>query len=95
MESRHEIIWRVSGRVVESIYNVGRKDRPYWQVIVELDEGFACVYVRRDDLRKIAERLQDGDLIEASGVISPHRIVEAAKKPLFLDPVEHLAKINP
>ncbi len=94
MDSRHEIIWRLSGRVVESIYNIGRKDRPYWQVVIELDKGFACVYVRRDDLRKIAEKLNCGDFIEVSGSISPHRIVEAAKKPLFLDPVEHLAKLN-
>ena len=79
---------------MESIYNVGRKDRPYWQDVLEVDGGFTCVYVRRDDLRKVAERLESGDLIEASGVISPHRVVEAAKKPIFLDPVEHLMKTN-
>jgi len=94
VDTRHEVIWRVSGRVVESIYNVGRKDRPYWQVVIELDEGFACVYVRRDDLRKIAEKLVGGDLVEASGVIAPHRVVESAKKPMFLDPVEHLRKLT-
>jgi hypothetical protein len=94
MDHRHEIIWRISGRVIETIYNPGRKDRPFWQVVIELDNGFACIYVRREDLRRVAEKLGEGDLIEASGVTTPHRVVNAAKKPLFLDPVEHLAKLN-
>ena len=79
---------------METIYNIGRKDRPYWQVIIEVNGGFACVYVRRENLRKVAEKLEVGDLIEASGVTSPHQIVESAKKPIFLDPADHLARLD-
>lgn len=94
MEGRHEVLWRVSGRVAETIYKVGRKDRPYWQVVIEVDGGFTCVYVRQDSLRKVAEKLECGDLVEASGVISPHRMVESAKKPIFLDPADHLSRLD-
>lgn len=79
---------------MEIIYNVGRKDRPYWQVVIEVDGGFTCVYVRSEELRKVAERLESGHLVEASGVLSPHRLVEAAKKPIFLDSVDYLAKLD-
>ncbi len=73
---------------------MGRKDSPYWQVVAEVDGGFACVYVRRENLRKVAEKLESGDRIEVSGVLSPHRLVEAAKKPIFLDSVDHLVKLD-
>jgi hypothetical protein len=90
-----EIVWRLSGHVVETIYNLGRNHRLYWQVVLETDGGFACIYVRNEPLRTISEGLVPGDRIEASGSLTPHRNVDMARKPLFLNPVEQLVRLAP
>jgi len=93
MSSKRELIWHITGTVVETIYNIGRRDRPYWQVVLELDGGYACVYVRSDLLLPIAEKLEVGQLVQASGAVKPRREVSDAKKPIFLDPVAELRPI--
>ncbi len=93
MSSKRELIWHVTGTVVESIYNLG-KNKPYWQVIIETDDGYVCLYARNDAVRPIAEGLAVGEKIEASGKVKPHKSVADAKRPIFLDPVEHLSPID-
>jgi hypothetical protein len=91
---KQELIWHVSGMVVETIYNLGNRNKPYWQVIVEIEGGFICLYARNDEMRPIAEGLAVGQKIEASGKVKPRKAVADAKRPIFLDPVEHLSPID-
>ena len=94
MSDKRELVWRVTGTVAESLYAIGKRDRPYWQLIIEIDEGFVCVYVRGDALRTIAESLEKGDRVEASGTVKPRRGLNESKGPVWLDPVEHLRKLD-
>lgn len=94
MSSKRELIWHVKGTVIETIYNLGNRNKPYWQVIIEIDDGFVCLYARNDIVRPIAEGLVVGEKIEASGKIKPRKSVAEAKRPVFLDPVEHLSPID-
>jgi hypothetical protein len=94
MGTKQELIWHLTGTVVESIYNLGQRGKPYWQIIVQLDDGYVSLYVRSDTMRPIAENLSIGQKIEASGKIKPVKTVDAAKRPIFLDPVEQLSPID-
>lgn len=94
MSSKRELIWHVTGTVIETIYNLGNRNKPYWQVVIEIDAGFVCLYARNDVVRPIAEGLAVGEKVEASGKVKPHKSVADAKRPLFLDPVEHLSPID-
>ena len=94
MSSKRELIWHVTGTVIETIYNLGNRNKPYWQVIIETDDGYVCLYARNDVVRPIAEGLAVGAKIEASGKVKPHKSVADAKRPIFLDPVEHLSPID-
>ena len=94
MSSKRELIWHVTGTVIETIYNLGNRNKPYWQVVIEIDDGFVCLYARNDVVRPIAEGLAVGGKIEASGKVKPHKSGADAKRPLFLDPVEHLSPID-
>jgi hypothetical protein len=84
----------VRGTVIESNFNLGKKDRPYWQVVVEVEGGFVCIYVRKDELRPIAERLAVGTPIEASGFVRPGSEVNRSKGPVWLDPVDQLRALD-
>ena len=94
MGNKSELIWHVTGVVVETIYNLGNRNKPYWQVIIEIDGGFVCIYARSEAMRPIAENLSVGQKIEASGKGKPRKDVTEAKRPLFLDPVEQLSPID-
>jgi hypothetical protein len=94
MSGKRELIWHVTGTVIETIYNLGNRNKPYWQVIVEIDDGYVCLYARNDVVRPIAEGLAVGEKIEASGKVKPHKSLDVAKRPIFLDPVEHLSPID-
>jgi hypothetical protein len=83
--------WYLSGTVVETALRVGRKGLSYWQVVVQLENGFACMYVRRDELKAVAQNLAPGQLVHAAGVVRPRRAVSESKGPVWLDPVEHLS----
>lgn len=94
MGSKDELIWHVSGTVVETVYNRGKKDKPFWQVVLEIDGGFVCLYVRTDPLRTIVEGLSSGRKIVASGKVKPRANGSDAKRPIFLDPVEQFSRID-
>ena len=94
MSSKRELIWHVTGTVVETIYNLGSRNKPYWQVIVEIDDGFVCMYARSDAMRPIAENLSVGQKIEASGKVKPRKAVADSKRPIFLDPVEQISPLD-
>lgn len=94
MSNKRELIWHITGTVVKTEYNMGNKGKPYWQVIVELDNGYVCLYVRSDDVRPIAENLSKGQKVVASGKVKPHISEVNAKRPVFLDPVEQLSPID-
>ncbi len=94
MSDKRELVWRVIGTVAETQYAVGKRERPYWQVLIEIDGGFVCVYVRSETLRKTAESLEKGDRVEASGTTKPRRTTTESKGPVWLDPVEHLRKLT-
>jgi hypothetical protein len=83
--------WYLSGTVVETALRVGRKGHAFWQVVVQLENGFACMYVRRDELKTVAQNLVPGQLVQAAGVVRPRRVVSESKGPVWLDPVEHLS----
>ena len=94
MSGKRELIWHVTGTVIETIYNLGNRNKPYWQVIVEIDDGYVCLYARNDVVRPIAEGLAVGEKIEASGKVKPQKSITDAKRPIFLDPVENLSPID-
>lgn len=94
MSDKRELVWRVIGTVAESQFAIGKREKPYWQLLVEVDGGFVCVYVRSDTLRTIAENLEKGDRVEASGTVRPRRTTNESKGPVWLDPVEHLRKLD-
>ena len=94
MTSKRELVWRVTGTVAESNFVVGKRDKPYWQLLVEVDNGFVCMYVRSDALRAVAEKLEKGDQVEATGTAKPRRNLSESKGPVWLDPVEHLSLIE-
>jgi hypothetical protein len=94
MPERRELVWRVTGTVADTKFAVGKRERPFWQVLVEVDDGFVCMYVRSETLRKIAESLEKGDRVEASGTVKPRRTTTESKGPVWLDPVEHLRKLT-
>lgn len=94
MSDKRELVWRVIGTVAETQFAIGKREKPYWQLLIEVDGGFVCVYVRSDTLRTIAENLGKGDKVEASGTVRPRRTVNESKGPVWLDPVEHLRKLN-
>ena len=94
MSSKRELIWHVTGTVIETIYNLGSRNKPYWQVIIEIDDGYVCLYARSDAMRPIAEGLAVGEKIEASGKVKPQKSVSDAKRTIFLDPIEHLSPID-
>jgi len=94
MGGKQELIWYVSGTVVETVYNLGNRGKAYWQVVIAIDDGFVCLYARNDEMRPIAENLSIGQKIEASGKVKPRKAVSEAKRPIFLDPVEQLSPIE-
>ena len=94
MGNKRELIWHLTGTVVETIYNLGNRGKPYWQIILELDDGFVTMYARSEVVRPIAENLSVGQKIEASGKMKPRKAVTEAKRPLFLDPVDQLSPIE-
>ncbi len=94
MALRRELVWHLKGNVLETIYNVGKKDRPYWQVVIEVEGGNFCIYVRDDDLRPIAERLIAGSLVEASGIARAKQEGVGSKGPVWLDPTNQLRVIE-
>jgi hypothetical protein len=83
--------WYLSGTVVETALRMGRNGLSFYQVVVQLENGFACMYVRRDELKVIAQNLVSGQLVHAAGVVRPRRVVSESKGPVWLDPVEHLS----
>ena len=94
MSKKSELIWYLNGTVVETIYNLGKKGKPFWQIIIELDDGYVSMYARSDTSRSIAEKLVIGQKIEASGKVKPRKLIAESKRPIFLDPVEQLSPIN-
>lgn len=94
MGNKRELIWHLTGTVVETIYNLGNRGKPYWQIILELDDGFVTMYARSESVRPIAENLSVGQKVEASGKMKPRKAVTEAKRPLFLDPVDQLSPIE-
>lgn len=90
---KRELVWRVVGTVADVQFNIGKRDRPYWQLVVEVDGGFVCLYVRHEALRAQAEKLEKGDQVEASGTVKPRREMAESKGPVWLDPVEQLRKL--
>jgi hypothetical protein len=94
MGNKRELIWHLTGTVVETIYNLGNRGKPYWQIILELDDGFVTMYARSEAVRPIAENLSVGQKVEASGKMKPRKAVTEAKRPLFLDPVDQLSPIE-
>jgi hypothetical protein len=94
MGNKRELIWHLTGTVVETIYNLGNRGKPYWQIILELDDGFVTMYARSETVRPIAENLSVGQKVEASGKMKPRKAVTEAKRPLFLDPVDQLSPIE-
>ena len=90
MSSKHRVLWHLKGLVEESRRNIGRKNRTYWQVIVKVEDGFVCAYVRKQELFLVAESLSPGQLIEASGVIRPHKEQLRSTGSVWLDPVDQL-----
>ena len=94
MGNKRELIWHLTGTVVETIYNLGNRGKPYWQIILELDDGLVTMYARSEVVRPIAENLSVGQKVEASGRIKPRKAVTEAKRPLFLDPVDQLSPIE-
>jgi hypothetical protein len=95
MPRKSELLWQVCGEVIETVYKVGKRERPFWQIIVKIESGYLCLYVRDDRLRLIAEDLQTGELIVASGSLKAHRDRDKAKLPNFLDPVDQLVRVPP
>lgn len=93
MGTKRELVWRVLGTVYTAEFNVGKKEKPYWQVLVEVDNGYVCAYVRSESLRPIAECLIKGDLVEMTGTIKPRKLPNESKGPVWLDPVEQIRKI--
>lgn len=94
MSDKRELIWHVTGIVVETIYNLGNRNKPYWQIIIEIDGGYVCLYARNDVVRPIAEGLAVGEKIEASGKVKPQKSITDAKRPIFLDLIENLSPID-
>lgn len=94
MTDKRELVWRVTGTVAESHFAMGKREKPYWQLLVEVDGGFVCMYVRSDTLRTVAENLEKGDRVEASGTVKPRRTLSESKGPVWLDPVEQIRKIS-
>jgi hypothetical protein len=94
MSGKRELIWHITGTVTETVYNLGSRNKPYWQVVVELDDGYVCLYARNEVVRPIAEGLAVGQKIEASGKVKPRKAISDAKKPIFLDPVEQISPID-
>lgn len=92
MSDRQELVWHVRGTVADTTFRVGRRERPFWVVTLSIDGGFVDLYVRSEDLRPVAERLQPGDPIEAAGRLKPRASIEEASKPIFLDPTTQLRK---
>lgn len=80
-----EVSWHVIGRVEQTEFQLGKKDRPFWRLILSTPTGFLCIFVRPEHLRLIVEDLVHGDIIEAAGTISTHKTLESSRKPLFLE----------
>ena len=90
MSSKNRVLWHLKGLVADSKHNVGRKSRPYWQVIVQVEDGFVCAYVRKQELFTVVENLKPGQLIEASGIIRPYKEQHRSTGSVWLDPVDQL-----
>lgn len=94
MSNKKEVIWHVSGTVVETTRNLGNRNKTYWQILLEVDGGFVCLYVRNEALFSITENFAVGQKLEASGRVKPRKSLAEAKRPLFLDPVEQLSPVH-
>jgi len=87
-----EITWHLVGRVAVTEFELGRRGNPYWKLIVETRSGFVCVFVRLEHLRLLVEGLRENDVVEVAGVVSPHKTLLQARKPVFLEAKEVLQR---
>jgi len=87
-----EMIWYATGVIAETYNQEGRKGKTFWKVILKLDDGFACIYVREAELIRIVENLEPGAMVRAGGVVSLHSSQESAARPVFLNATQ-LAKV--
>jgi hypothetical protein len=73
----------MAGKLSEVISNQGFKNRKYLQVIVAVEDGFSCAYVRDEEMFKDVEALEIGSNISITGAIPPTRT--PSTKPVFLE----------
>jgi len=93
MAEKSEMTWFATGRVAETYSQEGRKRKTFWKVIIQLDDGFSCIYVRDPNLMKVVETIENGQLIRAGGVITCHANQSNAARPIFLNATQ-LAIVN-
>jgi len=90
---KRELIWHVSGTLVGSSCEIGRKNRKFWKLLVSVEGGYLTIYVRADELLPVAASLEAGDVLEASGTLKPHTDISNAARPLFVDNPSVLRKL--
>lgn len=93
--NKQELIWHITGTLAGSTCEIGRKNRKYWKLVIEVENGYLTVYVRAEELLGVAASLKPGDSIEASGVLKPHKEVGGASRPVFIDNPSTLRKVAP
>jgi hypothetical protein len=89
---KQELIWHITGTLVGSTCEIGRRSRKFWKLVIEVEHGYLTVYVRAEELLEVAASLEPGDAIEASGVLKPHKEVGSASRPIFIDNPSTLRK---
>ena len=58
--NKQELIWHITGTLVGSTCEIGRKNRKYWKLVIEVENGYLTVYVRAEELLEVAASLEIG-----------------------------------
>lgn len=83
MSKTNLISWNVTGELSEIIHSQGYKNNKFLQVIVAVEGGFCCAYVRDHELIKQFENLEIGSKLSITGAIDATKL--PSTKPVFLN----------
>jgi len=75
--------WNITGELSQIIQGKGYKNNKFLQVIVAVEDGFCCAYVRDQELIKQVENLEIGSNVSITGAIDATKL--PSTKPVFLN----------
>jgi hypothetical protein len=91
MGDKQDPTWHLTGTIVESVYNLGNRGKPHWQIFVRLKVGFLTIDARGGSVRSIAENSSVGQRMEKIEAVELRKVIAEPNRLIFLDHVDQLS----